>query len=197
MRSNDGNDMRVQKTLDNVKSAFLKLMQEKSPAQITISALCAEARISRKTFYAHYRSIDALLGEIIENLVRGYVDSIRNLSVPEDSHEMARRFYMFAREQGEFFDHLICSENYTAIGRRLMKRFALETWNLSPWFRPLKPYEQDLLLCFIYSAGTGLYRQWAASGKQIPVGEMIDIANSFLENGIRGFKAVRQEGQPS
>ena len=44
-------DLRVQKTIESVKSAFDELVLEKDYEKITVKELCERARINKKTFY--------------------------------------------------------------------------------------------------------------------------------------------------
>ena len=95
-----------------------------------------------------------------------YIDRIKDYRRPEDIFEITRQFYLFSLEQGKFYDNLVCSESYQAIGGRLLMRFVRDTWNCSPWFRALKEEEQEILLCFIYNSGASLYRHWILSGEK-------------------------------
>lgn len=179
--------MRVRKTLENIQAAFRKLVLKNGYSGLTVSALCAEARIGRKTFYAHYESLGALLEATLEQIACAYAGRIRGLKVPDDIQEITRQFYLFSLEQGEFYDSLICSENCQAVGGRLLMRFVRETWQDSPWFRALRKEAQDVLLCFIYNTGAGLYRQWVLSGRRIPLETMIGFADALLARGIQGL----------
>ena len=62
MRSAASLDLRVKKTLDSIQAAFKKLVLEMPYSGVTVSALCSEARIGRKTFYVYFQS----LGELLE-----------------------------------------------------------------------------------------------------------------------------------
>ena len=62
-------DLRVVKTREAIESAFERLLGEADFSEITVSAIAREARVSRKTFYAHYSSIDDLLKIMAEEAV--------------------------------------------------------------------------------------------------------------------------------
>ncbi len=70
MQRNAWNNQRIQTTLRNIHDAFYKLMLEKNYDAITVSDLCAEAQIGRKTFYMYYFSLDSLLEEILESMAK-------------------------------------------------------------------------------------------------------------------------------
>lgn len=144
-RKEISNDMRVQKTLERIHNAFRNLVEKEDYSSLTVSALCLEAKIGRKTFYTYYESLDELLKEMIENITKEYIERIREYRKPEDIFEITRQFYLFSLEKGKFYDSLVCSESYQAIGYHLLMRFVQDTWNDSPWFRSLREEEQNIL----------------------------------------------------
>lgn len=182
------NDLRVIKTLALIKDTFLTLVSENSYDDLTITELCKHARIGRKTFYTYYDSLDALFEEVLEGVVCEYLEYIKDYSAPENIGEITRKFYEFSSNYGKFYDNLVCSDSYQRIGTKLIMRFVKETWANAGWARPLTDVEQELLICFIYNSGLGLYRHWFLSGKKIPIDRMVYFATVLLGKGIEGFK---------
>jgi len=74
-------DIRVQKTKAAIRTAFLQLRREKQLEQITVKELSQLARISKATFYLHYRDIYDLNEQLQQEVIR---QVIRNLPSPED-----------------------------------------------------------------------------------------------------------------
>ena len=183
-------DLRVQKTIENIDKTFCSLLLEKDYDKISVSDICKRAKIQRKTFYTYYPSVDALLREKLDVMSRGYIERIKNYSVPEQIAEINREFYLYSTEAGGLYEKIICSAAYRAIGNNLLNELVRKTWQNSPWFKSLSVYEQNILLTFIYSTGAGLYRQWVDDGKHIPLDDMIQFAEQLLEQGIRGFSRV-------
>ncbi|MBQ9452526.1 MAG: TetR/AcrR family transcriptional regulator [Desulfovibrio sp.] len=186
-------DLRVQKTIENIDKTFCALLLEKDYDQISVTDICTRAKIQRKTFYTYYPSIDALLREKLDVMSSGYIERIKKYSVPEQIAEINREFYIYSMEAGELYEKIVCSAAYRAIGSDLLNELVRKTWQDSPWFKSLTLYEQNILLTFIYSTGAGLYRQWVADGKHIPLDDMIQFAEQLLEQGIRGFSKVLQK----
>ena len=50
-------DLRQKKTLRAITQAFYALRKQKKLEAITVTELCAQAEISKATFYLHYRDI--------------------------------------------------------------------------------------------------------------------------------------------
>ena len=61
----DRKDKRVARTEKAIREAFFKLLGDVDYEKISVSALAREAGVDRKTFYLHYKSIDALADEIL------------------------------------------------------------------------------------------------------------------------------------
>ena len=57
-------DLRVRRTLRNIREAFYELILEEDFHQISITELTKRADINRKTFYLHYNSLDDLVDEL-------------------------------------------------------------------------------------------------------------------------------------
>ena len=57
-------DLRVVKTREAIQTAFERLLETTEFGEITISTIAREARVSRKTFYAHYSSTADLLADM-------------------------------------------------------------------------------------------------------------------------------------
>ncbi len=58
-------DIRVERSRESIKRAFLALMKNCAYEEITVKDLAAEAMINRKTFYAHYESKEDLLKSML------------------------------------------------------------------------------------------------------------------------------------
>ncbi|MBL4811261.1 MAG: TetR/AcrR family transcriptional regulator [Rhodobacteraceae bacterium] len=61
--------------------AFFQLIMEERYAQLSVSRVCAKARVARSTFYIHFRNLDDLLlahiGPQIERFAQGLQDSAK------------------------------------------------------------------------------------------------------------------------
>lgn len=73
-------DLRVEKTENAIKNAFLQLRAKKALEKITIKELCESARIHKSTFYSHYQDIydlsDTMETEVVKNIT-GNIPALR------------------------------------------------------------------------------------------------------------------------
>jgi len=65
-------DRRVLRTKLAIRQAFIVLLDQLDISQITITDICNEANINRKTFYNHYLNIHELIEEIEEAMVLAF-----------------------------------------------------------------------------------------------------------------------------
>ncbi len=74
----NSNDLRVQKTVENIYRAFYELIDEKDYSEIAVRGLSERARINKKTFCWHYSSLDNLLTEIYRKISDEFIGKILN-----------------------------------------------------------------------------------------------------------------------
>lgn len=63
-------DLRIHKTRQAIREAFLALRWTKDLEQITVKELCHQARISKGTFYLHYRDLFDLSDQLQRDAIR-------------------------------------------------------------------------------------------------------------------------------
>ena len=71
------NDLRVIKTRQTIRAALTSLMSEQELSDITITSLGARAKINRKTFYRHYRSISDVITEFENELLSDFSEILK------------------------------------------------------------------------------------------------------------------------
>lgn len=103
-----GEDLRVVKTKTFIRNALFELMGEKRLEKITVSEVCARAKINRKTFYSHYRSTTDVIEEL-ENEVLGEFSAIlrRGGDSILDIGAAIRDISATIEQQSDFFKQLM------------------------------------------------------------------------------------------
>lgn len=190
MRLNGTEDLRVQKTIEAIHTAFEDMLLSMDYDKITVTALCARAKINKKTFYRYYDVLDVLLEEELEKISQGFLERIADYQVPEDLEKINCEFFRYSIEQGKLYERIICNTAHHAIGGKMIGEIVNRTWNTSASFRKLDKNEQKLLLVFINDIGVELYRQWVADGKKMPLHRIVALSNEFLCRGVSGFMSV-------
>jgi AcrR family transcriptional regulator len=185
-------DPRVKRTLDAIDRAFCDLVLEREPSQFSVSLLCRKAGVNKKTFYAHYRGLDDLFKGKLEEITRGFLERIAGYSLPEQLPAIHEEFFRYSASQGRLYERLICSQAYQHLGSEMLRGFVRQAWKSSSWFQELDEGRQSMLLCFLHSTGTMLYRQWVADGKTMPAEEACALSGALLCRGLEGLMAERR-----
>lgn len=171
-------DLRVQKTIEAINRAFNQLLCEKEYEKISVTELCALAKISKKTFYVYYTDLNDLLAEMQEQLSRSYTERISAYQLPQDAKEVIREFLLFSAEQGEAYDKITCSEAFQYI-RGQMIRNVQEKTNIIP-------FTSTLPGIFMSTALLEIYKYWVANGREQPIEDVISMAISLICSGLDG-----------
>ena len=180
-------DLRVVKTIEGIKSAFQELVCKKDYGKITVKELCDLARINKKTFYHYYETLDALLAEMQVELSKGFLDRIRQYRLPEELDKVNREFFLFSAEQGEFYEKITIHSAYHSIRDDMIEKVNDSGWAHSERYQHLTTFEKRVLMDFINNTTLSAYREWLASGKTIPLEDVIEINNRLQMNGVRGY----------
>ena len=70
-------DRRAVRTKNNLKKALLTLLKEKELLDLTITEVAQYAGCNRVTFYSHYKDLQALLSDIVEDYLADLVENFR------------------------------------------------------------------------------------------------------------------------
>lgn len=65
-------------TAEKMDKAFLKLLQKKELAFITVKEICQSAGVNRSTFYLHYETIGDILEESLEYMNNKFLETFKD-----------------------------------------------------------------------------------------------------------------------
>lgn len=85
-------DLRIVKTEKAITEAFMRLLSQMEYSQITVSALSREANINRKTFYAHYATVDDLLERVYTTRLQEILEPVQEQMEKADAKAIVKVF---------------------------------------------------------------------------------------------------------
>ena len=178
-------DPRIVRTKEAIQNVFKKMVCEMPYEKITVKAITEAARINRNTFYLHYNCVDDVLAEIQAKHSSEYSAIVSGFDQLKDTDKLVRSFFEYMEAQDEFFKRVTCDSRFDYIRERMQNRVTKQAAES----RPLKGIEQSVrnILLTFNNCVVLLYRQWVADGRKIPMKEMIELATTLLENGMKGF----------
>ena len=179
-------DPRIIRTKEAIQTVFKQMVCELPYEKITVKAITQAARINRNTFYLHYNCVDDVLAEIQAKHSSEYSAIVSGIDQLKDTGKLVRSFFEYMEAQDDFFKRVTCDSRFDYIRERMQNRVTKQAAES----RPLKGIEQSVrnILLTFNNCIVLLYRQWVADGRKIPMEEMIELATTLLENGMKGFR---------
>lgn len=171
-------DLRVQKTIDGINRAFRQLICEKDYEKISVTELCALAKINKKTFYTYYIDLDDLLAEMQGELSKAYSKRVSAYQLPRDAKQVIREFFIFSSEQGEAYDKITCSQTFQHIRGQMIRNVQKNT--------KIDSFSSTLPGVFMSTALLEIYKYWITNGRKQPIEDVIAMATSLICNGLNG-----------
>ena len=114
-------DIRIRKTEQAIKNAFIELRSKKPLEKITVKELCELAMINKSTFYSHYEDIYALSETMEQETVASIIGSIGHLKdyTPEKSDIYTRELCLAFMSQLSLIRILFSGREQSHLGYRL------------------------------------------------------------------------------
>ena len=178
-------DPRIIRTREAIQSVFKKMVCELPYEKITVKAITDKAKINRNTFYLHYTCVDDVLAEIQAKHSSEYSAIVSGYDQLKDTDKLVHAFFEYMEAQDDFFKRVTCDSRFDYIRERMQNRVTKQAAELHP-LKGLDQSVRNILLTF-NNCIVLLYRQWVADGRKIPMEEMIELATTLLENGMKGF----------
>lgn len=149
---------------ERLQRAFLKLIEEKPFAKITVNDIVEEAGVHRNTFYYHYQSIPALLNEICQQFVERAQENYKDIRTPADCVLPMMRI---SKDYKQAIQNVYFSEarNLQLACIRRIGKYSIESYidNLTDG-KNLDRRDREIMIR-IYTAGIiGIWTEWVEEG---------------------------------
>ncbi|WP_342514577.1 TetR/AcrR family transcriptional regulator [Sporosarcina sp. FSL K6-1522] len=89
-------DRRILRTKQALRDALISLLNEKDLSVISITDIVNRSDLNRSTFYAHFKDKEDLLACLIEDLTKGIINSIEDLSYDTPTKINEKTFLLHA-----------------------------------------------------------------------------------------------------
>lgn len=180
-------DLRVVKTRAIIRNALVEIMSEKEISQITVSEICVLAKINRKTFYRHYRSVNEVLEELENEFLGEFSENLRSGSLLNIGAVM-RGVGETVRIHRDFFARLMRHnpEIFTSGRMKLALRRTISAAlrNIGSEYS-----EQELGAAaeFVVSGVLSLYAAWFRGGCREDIGLIAEVSLRTTVKGLSGY----------
>ncbi|MDO4545649.1 MAG: TetR/AcrR family transcriptional regulator [Bacillota bacterium] len=175
-------DRRVIRTKNSIKTAFMKLLQEKPIGSISISELAERANIDRRTFYLHYTCIEDIIAAIEKE------DALRiREALTDKEHFTIDSFLKFLTDMMvDNLDYYTCiiktptysqfEHNCKDILKECIKNAFYEDSHLSE-------IEFDVYAEYVSSGIMGVYTQWIRTDSDLSLESLTALATEAVSDG--------------
>ena len=177
-------DLRVQRTINNIYQAFEDLICEKDYSKITVTELARRAQINKKTFYRYYETLDDLLAEMQARYADEYLKEVKDFQYPRDLEKSLESFFRFSAKQGKAYDRITTSRTYSGIRQQMIDNVMSKSWGSSPQFNRLEDWKKQILLNYVEQTGLTIYQQWSLNGREEDIDDVIKVAQKLMRGGV-------------
>ena len=154
-----------------IKTTFLRLLEERPYHQITVKEIVKECGINRNSFYYHYADLPALVEEVIDEEIGRFVREQSSFSSMEESLTEALSFF---REHKRAAYHVYNSVNRDIFDRYLMKNcesVSIGYVNSILANTPLSEDDRQAIIHFNAYVCYGAVTRWLESGMTYDIHE--------------------------
>lgn len=177
-------DLRIVKTKQAIKQAFIELIYETDIHKINVTALTKKAMINRKTFYLHYETIEDLIKEFIENIADDYIKETDKLPQGRSHEEANRLFFEYFSKQEEYIQKILCYPPYNELCNLIFDKAYYHALNKDHHYLKFSKEKQNIILTFYRSSTLDIYRQWIKDNKRMSLDELIKLSNQLICYGV-------------
>jgi len=184
-------DLRVVKTKRAIKGALTQLLAEHDISEITVKDIAERALISKKTFYAHYRSVYAVLDEVADEMARSLTEIVDELDLRRDrmaTKAIFEKLTSLINDDAELYGRLLQSTTCTVLLQRV--REVLEARLVESMARLDADRERlSYAVGFVASGVVSVYQRWFATDRERPLDEVAQMAADIAFGGMTAFTA--------
>ncbi len=160
-----------------IKEAFVKLMDEKSYMDLTVTDIVNKAEVARASFYRNYQSIADIMDDIVDDISSEIMATVLPVIQSNDEREWRELlFYMFYRFPKH---HSVSSkkrpENISELFSRMDDRFQMI--EQSNGFSNLKDKYLGIGKLGLI---VNIIKKWMNTGMEEPPEKMVDFIMSFI-----------------
>lgn len=174
-----------------IKHALIKLLSEKDFDRITVTEVIETSGISRGTFYSHYKSLDDVIDQIVDDEYNKIVGLIgENCEIyfnPDNVLMIVSTIFDYIEDDKEYYTGII---NYKPIFDSVMSKISEKYKNEA--FRVIKEKciiqnDDEANYILVYTVGGIIYEilKWSKDDTKLNANMVVNILSSMFRNYIK------------
>lgn len=165
-----------------VEQALLDLMEKMPYEEITVTALCQTAGITRRVFYHLFPGKTDALWALIDHTI------LESESWEPDVRDPALRFFLYWKEQKPLLDALQANQMAGLLLERMIESVMKEDYDLRYWLKRNGWEQERDIIVFHLSGVIGLVYRWYFSDFQESPEEMAQLLKKIMTIPLAGEK---------
>lgn len=184
-------DRRARKTRQALYKGLVRLMQQKSVQDITVTELAAECDINRGTFYLHYSSVQQLLKSLEEEVLEGLNAVLEKFETTSflPKNNALTEIFQFLGENAALCSVMLSRRGDAGFVRQVTQ--VVRTRCLPQWLRlagQSSAGEVEYFLTFVLAGSIGLIEQWLADEVRESPAEMARRVENYIGQGAAALR---------
>ena len=147
-----------------IKESFVKLLNEKPLARISVKDIVEDCGINRNSFYYHFQDIPALLEEIITEQADELIANYPEIESLEEGIEVATDFAIKNKMAVFHIYNSVNRDMYEKYTMRLIKHVVTRYLEVAFKDARVSPEDKDLAIRLVSCSLFGLVYDWLDSG---------------------------------
>ena len=184
-RKMNQNDRRVKRTKKALYDALLKLLNEKSINEITVTELTTLADVNRATFYFYYTDLIDMLQQIQNEAYEAFNAVIQkatiHVSTIEGFTEYAERVFDFCKENESLVRFIVQNDINNRLYTYIKQLMLTNIPNTKEIFGENNPAKY--ISNYVITAMIGICIDWMDDGMKIPSRELAELCANVYING--------------
>lgn len=180
-------DRRCVRTRKAIKQILMELIAEKNADSVTIKEIAEKADINRKTFYSHYKDVNAVLDDIQNDLVDQLYGVLKGFEISRifrDPYPFFQKLTEIINEDFDFYKYLIRSQSASNFWEKIkgaLKRRVMDNLHEE---KASSMESLSFTVEFIVSGILSVYWEWIGSGRKTPLAQVSKLAGNLALNSL-------------
>lgn len=172
-------DLRVKKTINNIKDAFYELRKKKSLDKISVKELSELAMINKATFYLHYHDIYELSDKLESELIEKIISDVHGINFTKDNFKwFAETLSRSILKNKDYIQILFSGNDSNQFINHLEISLKSYIFSSFPWVR--NNAENNILLTFFIQGSFRTYIRNINIEKDILIETTSNMMNRIL-----------------
>lgn len=184
-------DRRIGKTKKAIQKAFIELLSRKDISKISITEISNLADINRKTFYAHYDNVYAVMAEMENDLVNHFMGLINDYDITKfisNPYPVLQQLTEVINGDIEFYGRLFKDGVSRTILEKVRKNINVELTIRLAENAELNPALLNYTVSYLTGGVISAFEVWFNFENNIPLEELSMHLGMITTGGLKSIR---------